>query len=842
MTYELILTSVARGLDPNDSGFCPVAADSEISQRIVDHLVALSNYRYLVSESGDLSCRSPIAYSHLILPGGLEHALSRVAGAGTDYRGQPNALAHHVVLESMDCPAENPAWVLALPGFHFSEWNSPPIRFAQGRPIPTLTSPPSLTRRQQIARQHRWLDPQKTAPVDSIDIESTDYLSSVQNNDEQIILAVPPTSPCPTWEKLTGDSGWGGVLAETVFTGQPVVLIYPPERNILSLYVEALALLPEYSAWKTTFSTYYTGLPEEIPCQWKGVLAGSEEVKRLVRDLNNLVIDLTVPMGEAQSGRYVNFARSGQEHMLPLDIEEYAAAIAAANEETKSHDETTQPKTDKFSVLPSPPQTDVPLQLPTKIQLPPKQDGLLETLLRRSSRFQFYFLYSIMFVLVLFLLFLAIDQVGNFGLVQKLQNWNLSTTSGQLDETEPEPKAGEEAVPDSQIESDIAQIEQEIFAEIENTPKNFEEDREKQREPLLLFWENFAVPEFLAINFPTVEDNQIDIPARTTFSELSPLHPFGTALDLHFIPLFELPLMHVETSLVVEKLPELVWQTHAVDTETELPTPMFQFQLTETGIDMDWQPAGLNNQHLYETILSSLGFLQLNVVDAPDSAKQIPLFVPFETVPMKVSELANLNLAGWETPEHEIELPFASELWQGIFATKNPPYTLRLEVRVDPEGDWVKTAIPSESGFQAEIKTTQQARRKTTEGGDTFDHISIVFAAEVSLERIVWKGDEYAERLRFEQEEITMEKPVLEENIGRLQTQVFDGNQNAKPECDELQAKLRNGDIRLGEIDSILEKLPSAYKELSANESGRFHYSVFLESPPRQLLLLRTMP
>ena len=842
MTHELILTSVAQGLDPKDHGFCPVAADSEISPRVIQYLTALSGYRHVAAELDQSSQWNPVAYSHFILPGELEHVLSRVAGTGVDYQGHPNTLAHHVVLERMECPAESPAWLLALPCFHLSTWNGSPVRFSQGRPIPTLTNPPSLTRRQQIARQFRWLDPQKIALTGLVDSEASAYLAACQNNDGQITLSTPPTTPCPAWKELTGDSGWGGVLAETVFTGQPVVLIYNPEQNILPLFVEALALLPEYSAWRTTFCTYFTGLPEETPCQWKGVIAGSEEVEPLIKDLNNLVIDLTVMLGEAPSGKYVDFARLGQEHMLPQDIEECAAVGIVANMDTKSYDipEQKTKKTNKLETLLDPAPIKEPHLFPPKIQLPPKHGGLLESLLR-SSRFQFYFLYSIMFALVLFLLVLAIDQAGDFGIVQSVRNWNQQTAFVPPDEWEPEPKPENIVEWEVQAETDLEQMEQEIFTELETSRKTFEEHRAEQREPLLLFLESFDVPEFLAINFPTVQNNHINIPEKKRFDELKPLHDFRAALELHFIPLFELPSIKIETSLIVESLPDWVWRTSAIDNETNLVTPMFHFQLMETGLEMEWQPEGLNNQHLYDTIFSSLGFLQLSVTDMPESAIEIPLFVPVETTPMKVSDLANLSEQ--DPPEHVIDLPFASELWQAIFATMNPPRTLRFEVRAEPEGDWIRIESPSESQFQAKVRTGQEAK-KLTESGDIFENIVVMFAAEASLEKIVWKGDEYAERLRAEQGNIRSLKEELENKIGQLETRIFDGDQSVRQERDAFRIELRDCDLRLGSIESILEKLPAAYREISENESGHFHYSVFLgsESTKRPLLIFRTVP
>ena len=839
MTHELILTSVARGLDPKDRGFCPVAVDSRISPQVVQTLTTLSGYRYLVTESGDLFLRSPVAYSHLILPGGSEHVLSRVAGAGTDWQGQPNALAHHIVLKREERSVESPAWLLALPGFHLSEWNEPPIRFTCGRPIPTLTNPPSLTRRQQIARQCRWLDPMKMALTSSVDIDTTAY--SFNGNEEQIALAAPPTTPCPTWKESMGDPGWGGVLAETVFTGQPIVLIYNPGQNILPLFVEALALLPEQTAWQTTFCTYFMGFPDDILCQWKGVVADSEEAALLTKDANNLIIDLTAPKEEAPPGKYVDYARFGQEHMLPQDIEECASTIITTSAETKSHSDIAEQKTDKLYIVPGSMPTKVHVPVPPKIQLPKKHNSPLESLLRRSSRFQFYLLYSIMFALVLFLLVLAVDQAGNFGIVEVLRNWNQQTAlvPPDIQESEPEPEITSEL--DAPAEAVPEHIEQETVIASNNLRKIFETHKAEQRESLLQFLASFNVPEFLAIHFPDMQDFQIDVPEKKTFAELSPLHGFGMALELRFIPLFELPTMRVETSLVLESLPDLVWRVSAVEIETGIATPMFLFRLTEAGLEMDWQHEGLTHQYLYDTILSSLGFLQLSVADMPETAKLIPLLVPVEAEPMKVSDLANLSEQ--DPPEHAIDLPFASELWQAIFATMKPPFILHLEVLAEPVGDWTQTESPSTSEFQAVVHTGQQAK-KTGESGDTFENIVVLFVSEASLERIVWKGDAYAERLRAEQETIRLEREDLTSHVDQLRTQAFEGNENAKQELDEHKAKPQALKYRLDVIESILEKLPAAYKELSENESGRFHYSVFLESEStnRQLLILRTVP
>jgi len=843
MTHELILTSVAQGLDPDDHGFCPVAADSTILPPIVHYLSALDNYHSLAAES-DIN---PVAYSHFFLPDRSERVLSRAAVIGTDDQRQPNVLVHYVLLDELELVPEGPAWILALPGFHVTEWNAPPLRFLQGRPVPTLTNPQSLTRRQQIARQCRWLDPQKMALTGSVDLTSESYLAAVQSNDEQITLAAPPTTPCPQWQTLTGDAGWGGVLAESAVSEQPVVLLYKPGQNILPLFVEALALLPLHSTWRTTFCTHYSTLPNTIPCQWKGAVAGSEQAIALVKDLNNLVIDLTIPMGAALMGKYVDFARHGQESMLPLAAEEYHTILI--NADTKGYGDEEE----ETGTWESPPDITPPPVADTvvpSVPSPKRHAGLFESFLHRSSRTQFYLLYSVMFALVLFLLVFLVDQVGEFGIMQRVQNWNQSPAPNLPDI----PKL--EIVSELDAESELEKTELDVPDIMEDTRAAlltaFAENQKTQTPLLLRFWKDFDFPEFFPLNFPVAHDNQIDVPEKTTFSALSPLYPFGAALELYFIPLFEIPNVEVVTRLVLDGLPHLVWQVEAVDTITRRNTPMFRFQLTEAGLEMDWQPEGLSNQHLYDTILTSLGFLEMYVADILKEAfVQIPLFAPVQTEPVKISDLA--NRAESETPEYVVESPFASELWQRIFATliifegSSPSKVLRLEVRPEPTEDWLRRKLSLVSEFSAEVHTSQQIG-KPTEGGETalvntaFENLEIPVVAKASLEKVVWNMGDYTVRLRVEEENRKTEKENLEKQIEQLLRRAFEGDESVRSERDKCETDLRAANLRLKEIENILNKLPGAYKELGRNETRRFHYSLFLESAEgeRELLILTT--
>jgi len=824
MTHELILTSVAQGVNSNNHGFFPVATDAAISPEIVTFLSNPDAFRSLVAES----ITSSVVYAHFLLPDRTEHVLSRMTAVGTAVPQQPNVLTHHIILDEPELVPEGPAWLLALPGFHCSEWTAPPLQFTQGRPIPTLTNPLSLTRRQQIARQYRWLDPHKMALSGSADTASEFYLAAIRGNENQITLAAPPTSPCPVWNELTGDAGWGGVLAETVFTEQPIVLIYHPGQNILPLFVEALSLLPPYSSWRTTFCTCASALPDTILCQWSGVKAGSDKAKELVKDSNNLVIDFTAPIEEAPMGKYVDFARHGQESLLPLDAEEYATALINADTKAYGEEERDSGVWDPSHVVILSHVSDA--VVPT-VTPPIQRAGLLDSFLRRSTRTQFYALYSIMFALVCFVLIVLVDQAGEFGIMQKVQHWIQPTESKPHHKQEPEIASELEA----EIEAEQEENELDTPLTEENALKILEKNRQEQKEPLRLFLDKFDIPEYLAVHFPDVQDNLVDLPAKITFDSLSLLYPFGSALELWFIPLFDLPYAKVETRLLLTDLPELVWEVTAIDAESRLNTPMFHFHLTESGLEMDWQPAGLNNQHLYDTVFLSLGILQLSVADRPETVRHIPLFAPVKTEPVKIADLA--SRAESETPEYVVELPFASEFWQRIFS-ETPSPVLRLEVWTEPAADWARVKPSPVSEFSAEVRTSQQVG-KPTEGGDTaFENIDIPFVAKASLKSVVWKMADYAGQLRLDREKRNTDREGLEKKTEPLVRRAFEGDEQAKAERDANEAKLRDVNLQIKTIENILERLPEAYKELGQDEERRFHYSLFLESAERERTLL----
>jgi hypothetical protein len=264
MSQEIIYTSAPKGLKPGSRGFCTVVSTHGLAKNLADSLESLSGYRHVYPPQSPEAPLNPIVYSHLRLTVGGRpyHVLSRIADAGLDYTQRTNKFAHHVALDPMELPTGGPAWLLAQPGFMATGWDNQP----QVRPVGP--QPPHGDQPPQI---------------------------------------------CQAWQRLTGDAGWAGLLAETALpnTNRNAVIMTRPGMDVLSLLVEALILVPAPLRWQVTFSTYFTKLPPGVNCKWRCVLEGTPEALALARSPNTLLVDLTRPLGKAIGDRLVDAARSG---------------------------------------------------------------------------------------------------------------------------------------------------------------------------------------------------------------------------------------------------------------------------------------------------------------------------------------------------------------------------------------------------------------------------------------------------------------------------------------------------------------------------------------------------
>jgi hypothetical protein len=237
-----------------------------MSPNLIQQLESLSGYRQIFPPQDPKAALNPVAQSHIVLnvAGRRFHVLSRICDAGLDYTQRTNKFAHHIVLDAAEVPAAGPAWLLAYPGFMRSKWEGEPGILPVGPVVPKGESPPCV---------------------------------------------------CRAWQQITGDAGWGGMLAEIVAgsANRPAMLIFRPGMDMLALLAETLVLLPAELRWRVSFNTYFNKLPPGIDCQWRCVVDGTPEAVAARRTTKGaLIIDLCQPLGRAAEGAYVNAARTGK--------------------------------------------------------------------------------------------------------------------------------------------------------------------------------------------------------------------------------------------------------------------------------------------------------------------------------------------------------------------------------------------------------------------------------------------------------------------------------------------------------------------------------------------------
>jgi len=271
MSLELIYTSAARGLRPNSSGFCTVAISGGMSKVVANALEGMSAYDFHYKLSDPKASRNPPNFAHTVARlGGRRHSvLSRVGFCGADFSGRANKIAHHVVLSEEERLPLGPAEMM-------------------------------LQMRGQIFCEH-YTDPPKELPPRALSRE----------------LSHSPVAsgPARTWQQLTGDAGWAGVLTEAFVEKPqtPSYIIYQPGEDILRLMAESLALLPPQKRWEVSFVTYYVSMPAGCFYHWRGVVAGSRAAAEVRRFPNATVIDLTKSLSAAADSPYSAASRQGQQ-------------------------------------------------------------------------------------------------------------------------------------------------------------------------------------------------------------------------------------------------------------------------------------------------------------------------------------------------------------------------------------------------------------------------------------------------------------------------------------------------------------------------------------------------
>ena len=210
MIQELISTSAPRCLSGN-AGYGIVAQTTGMAPNVSRAVDALSGYTHIAAPG---SGKNPVIYLHAVRQTGgmLRHIVSRIDDCGNDYTGRSNRIAHHWIIEEGDVHKlkGGPAAVLTTPGIFEDKWDKKPELL------------PSR--------------PQKLSPAEK-DV---------------------PKKICKKWEELTGDAGWGGVVAECAEKGNPVSIIFSPQQHStpfpLILWILLLSEIRRYAILPFSFS------------------------------------------------------------------------------------------------------------------------------------------------------------------------------------------------------------------------------------------------------------------------------------------------------------------------------------------------------------------------------------------------------------------------------------------------------------------------------------------------------------------------------------------------------------------------------------------------------------
>jgi hypothetical protein len=257
MIYELVYTSLPRGLKPGSKGYCTVLTTEGIPSSLQERLEGFSGYRHLFDPG---SPQNPVNFMHhrIQIAGNTWHVLSRVADAGSDYSQRSNLFAHHVAISNDELAgiACGPSTLMKHPGFFMTQWEGDPRRVSEAQ---------TRQRLFQLSNQLRV---------------------------------------ATLWQRLTGNAGFAGVLAKTASddTSHATSLVYPLGIDILELIDEAMVLLPKHLQWQTTFNSFFTKSIED--CTWRfycDVAAESRAFSGSAFDLTTLAeseiaIDETEPL------------------------------------------------------------------------------------------------------------------------------------------------------------------------------------------------------------------------------------------------------------------------------------------------------------------------------------------------------------------------------------------------------------------------------------------------------------------------------------------------------------------------------------------------------------------
>ena len=127
MPYEVVNTSVVRGLTTGHSGYCDVLRTRGLPEEISQLLAPLNFYNERLAR-GNSAC----GVRSIRFGGRMWGIVSRVLPNGNDYTGRTNRLAHHVIAAPSELASLCPATILA--GYQFRDTFTDTPRYLDREP------------------------------------------------------------------------------------------------------------------------------------------------------------------------------------------------------------------------------------------------------------------------------------------------------------------------------------------------------------------------------------------------------------------------------------------------------------------------------------------------------------------------------------------------------------------------------------------------------------------------------------------------------------------------------------------------------------------------------------
>jgi|GEM_PF-2938261 len=219
MPWQLVYTSAPSGLIPGRSGFCTVARDADMRERLAQELERVSACESTALPEG----QALFTFRRILIGLDAFGVVTRACRAGIDYTQRANMLAHHLVFTAQEMAflgdSITPAEVALLWPKWLDRWEGPPRFFDAAQKI---------------------------------------YLQEIRTLRQRFPL------PARTWQTLSGDAGNAAFMTgsgSVFFSGDTL-----PCETILKLWAEGASLLESPDIWRTEWATHW--IPNDFTPRW----------------------------------------------------------------------------------------------------------------------------------------------------------------------------------------------------------------------------------------------------------------------------------------------------------------------------------------------------------------------------------------------------------------------------------------------------------------------------------------------------------------------------------------------------------------------------------------------